>query len=113
MSVSELCIHCILQADIYKEDFKNERKDRERAHTKSTELEERSKAEVSSLKEQLQRVSADNGRLTKVMREREGQMKTEIATLKKRNEEKSQQRDALKAEMVVLDVCTLNLAILF
>ena len=40
-------------------------------------------------------------------------MKTEIATLKKRIEEQSQERDALKAEMVVLDVCTLTLAILF
>ena len=44
-------------------------------------------------------------RLAKIMREREGQMKTEIATLKKQIEEENQQHDALKAERVVLEVC--------
>ena len=55
------------QAEVFREDFLTERKDREAAHTQRNELEERYKAETNNLKEQLQRVGADNGRLTQQM----------------------------------------------
>ena len=85
---------------MYKEDFNNERKDRESAHAQKNALEERYAAELAKLKEQLQRVSADNGRLSKTMREKEGQLQRQV-------QEMSQHIEALKADKNVLQVHTL------
>ena len=93
-----------VQADVYQEDFNNERKDRESAHAQKSQLEERFKAEVANLKEQLQRVSADNGRLSNTMREKEKRMDAERAALQQQIEEKHQYFEALKAEVTVLQV---------
>lgn len=87
---------------MYKEDFNNERKDRESAHAQKNALEERYAAELAKLKEQLQRVSADNGRLSKTMREKEGQLQRQI-------QEMSQHIEALKADKNVLQVYTCTL----
>ena len=54
----------LLQAQIYCEDFKTERKDREKAHALLVDLEERYQKEFKELKHQFQLVSADCGRLT-------------------------------------------------
>lgn len=87
---------------MYKEDFNNERKDRESAHAQKNALEERYAAELAKLKEQLQRVSADNGRLSKTMREKEGQLQRQV-------QEMSQHIEALKADNNVLQVYTCTL----
>ena len=54
----------LLQAQIYREDFETERKDREKAHALHVDLEERYQKEFKELKHQFQLVSADCGRLT-------------------------------------------------
>jgi septal ring factor EnvC (AmiA/AmiB activator) len=90
---------------VYQEDFNNERKDRESAHAQKNALEERFAADVAKLKEQLQRVSADNGRLAKTMKEKERQLQRQI-------QERTQHIDTLKANENVLQVhiqCTCTL----
>ena len=82
---------------MYQEDFNNERKDRESAHAQKNALEERYAADVAKLKEQLQRVSADNGRLSKIMREKEGQLQRQI-------QEMNQHIEALKTDKNALQV---------
>ena len=82
---------------MYQEDFNNERKDRESAHAQKTALEERFAADVAKLKEQLQRVSADNGRLSKTMREKEGQLQRQV-------QEMSQHVETLNTNKNVLQV---------
>ena len=56
------------------------------------------KAEIAKFKEQLQRVGADNGRLSKSMREKEAQMQAERVALQRQLEEKYQYAEALKAD---------------
>ena len=92
------------QAEVYQEDFNNERKDRESAHAQKNELEEHYKGEIAKFKEQLQRVGADNGRLTKSMREKEAQVQAERLALQRQVKERHQYVEALKAEETALQV---------
>ena len=64
---------------MFREDFLTERKDREAAHTQRNELEERYKTETNNLKEQLQRVGADNGRLTQQMERERASLQQQLA----------------------------------
>ena len=81
---------------MYKEDFENERKDRESAHAQKTALEERFAAEVAKLKEQVQRVSADNGRLSKTMREKESQLQRQVQEMSQHIETLNTNKNALQ-----------------
>lgn len=97
---------------VYQEDFNSERKDRESAHAQINDLQEHFKVETAKLKDQVQRVSADNGRLLKQMKDKEGHMKSEISTLTQQIQEKSKHCDSLEAAMVVLEVRAYQLSIM-
>ena len=91
-----------LQAEVYQEDFNNERKDRESAHAQKNKLEECYANNVAKLKEQLQRVSADNGRLSKTMREKEGQLQRQIQEMKQHIEALNADKNALQVKYVYI-----------
>ena len=86
-----------IQAQVYREDFETERKDRETAHAQLVELEERYKNETADLKQKLQRVSADCGRLTQ-------QMQSERTAFQQQLEEANKNVEDLKADNQVLQV---------
>ena len=60
-------------------------------------LEERYAADMANLREQLQQVSANNGILSKTMREKEGQLQRQL-------QEMNQHIEALKADKNALQV---------
>ena len=94
---------------MYQEDFNNERKDIESAHAQKTALEEHYKAEIAKFKEQVQRVGADNGRLTKSIREKKAQMRAEKVALQRQLEEKHQYAETLKVDKNTLQVRNLSM----
>jgi len=96
--IYQLCIFCVLQAQTFKEDFEQERKDREKAHSQLGEIEKHYKDQLQSMEAQLKHTEQDLQKTKETLMTTDTVLHSQIEQLSERLIVKNQQVAATVAE---------------
>lgn len=91
-------VFCVLQAQTFKENFEQERKDREKAHSQLEEIEKHYKDQLQSMEAQLKHTEQDLQKTKETLTTTDTLLHSQIEQLSERLIEKDQQVAATVAE---------------